>query len=214
MKTVGQILRKTRAQKEIPFEEVEAKTKIRAKYLKAIEDDDYHQIPGGIVVTKGFIKNYGEYLGLSSKNLLAAFRRDFGKDQKGQVLPRGIYKPLGKIGFSWTPRATIIASTLFLGCIFVLFLGYQFFLFLGPPRLQVTTPSENQIFKMLSIKVEGKSDGDAALYINKELISLDEQGNFSESINLIPGENIIRIEAVSRQGKKSVIERKVHYQFP
>jgi len=214
MKTVGQILRKTRAQKEISFEEVEAKTKIRAKYLKAIEDDDYHHLPGGIVVAKGFIKNYGEYLGLSSKNLLAAFRRDFGRDQKGQVLPRGIYKPLGKIGFSWTPRATIIASTLFLGCIFVLFLGYQFFLFLGPPRLQVTTPSENQIFKMLSIKVEGKSDGDAALYINKELISLDEQGNFSESINLIPGENIIRIEAVSRQGKKSVIERKVHYQFP
>jgi len=214
MKTVGQILRKTRAQKEIPFEEVEAKTKIRVKYLKAIEDDDYHQIPGGIVVTKGFIKNYGEYLGLSSKNLLAAFRRDFGKDQKGQVLPRGIYKPLGKIGFSWTPRTTIIASTLFLSCIFVLFLGYQFFLFLGPPRLQVTAPSENQIFKTPSIKVEGKSDGDAALYINKELISLDEQGNFSESINLIPGENIIRIEAVSRQGKKSVIERKVRYQFP
>ncbi len=214
MKTVGQILRETRTRKEISFEEVETKTKIRAKYLKAIEDDDYRQIPGGIVVAKGFIKNYGEYLGLASKNLLAAFRRDFGRDQKGQVLPRGIYKPIGKIGISWTPRATIIASTLFFGCIFVVFLGYQFFLFLGPPRLQVTIPSENQSFKMSSIKVEGKSDGDAALYINEELISLDEQGNFSESISLIPGENIIRIEAVSRQGKKSVIERRVKYQFP
>src|SRR4030042_6533927 len=138
MKTVGQILRETRVKKAIAFEEIEEKTKIRVKYLKAIENDDYYQLPGGKVVAKGFIKNYGEYLGLSSENLLASFRRDFGQEQKGQVLPRGIYKPLGKIGFSWTPRTTMVAMVLFSIGIFILFLGYQFFLFLGPPKLQVT----------------------------------------------------------------------------
>jgi cytoskeletal protein RodZ len=214
MKTVGQILKETRVKKAIDFEEVEKKTKIRTKYLQAIENDDYQQFPGGKVVAKGFIKNYGEYLGLSSKNLLASFRRDFGQEQKGQVLPRGIYRPLGRIGFSWTPKVTMVAVALFFFCIFLSFLGYQFFLFLGPPKLQLTTPSENQIVQESVIEVKGKSDNDASVYLNEALISLDEEGNFSELVNLTPGENLIRVEAVSRRGKKSVIERKVRYQFP
>ncbi len=214
MKTVGQILRETRVKGAIAFEEIEKKTKIRIKYLKAIESDDYHQLPGGKVVAKGFIKNYGEYLGLSSENLLANFRRDFGQEQKGQVLPRGIYKPLGKIGFSWTPRVTMVAIILFFIFIFILFLGYQFFLFLGPPKLQVTVPSENQVIQESVVEIGGRSDNDASVYINEALISLDEQGNFSELINLTSGENLIRIEAVSRRGKKSVIERRIYYQFP
>ena len=214
MKTVGQILKETRIKKEISFEEIEEKTKIRTKYLKAIENNDYDQIPGGMVVAKGFIKNFGEYLGLSSESLLAAFRRDFGKDQKGQVLPRGIYKPLGKIGFSWTPRTTIITSSFFFICIFILFLGYQFYLFLGPPKLQVITPSDNQIFQESIVEVRGNSDRDAVVYINEKLISVDEQGNFSEEISLSPGGNTILIEAVSRRGRKSIIEREIFYQFP
>jgi len=214
MKTVGQILRETRLKRAITFEEIEKKTKIRVKYLQAIENDDYRQLPGGKVVAKGFIKNYGEYLGLSSENLLASFRRDFGQEQKGQVLPRGIYRPLGKIGFSWTPRTTIIAISFFFICLFIAFLGYQFFLFLGPPKLQVTVPSENQVVQESVVEVKGRSDSDASVYLNEVLISLDEQGNFSEFINLTPGENLIRIEAVSRRGKKSVIERRIDYQFP
>lgn len=214
MKTVGQILRETRIKKAIELEEIEKKTKIRVKYLQAIENDDYPKLPGGKVVAKGFIKNYGQFLGLSTDSLLASFRRDFGQEQKGQVLPRGIYRPLDKIGFSWTPKTTIIAISFFLICLFVSFLGYQFFLFLGPPKLQVTIPLEDEVVRESVVKVEGRSDNDAVVYLNEELISLDEEGNFTELVNLVPGENLIRIEAVSRRGKKSVIERKIYYQFP
>ena len=64
------------------------------------------------------------------------------------------------------------------------------------------------------VEVKGNSDRDAVVSINEELINLDNQGDFSEEISLSPGENILRIEAVSRRGKKSVIERKIFYQFP
>jgi len=214
MKTVGQILKETRIKKEISFEEIEKKTKIRTKYLKAIENNDYDQIPGGMVVAKGFIKNFGEYLGLSSENLLAAFRRDFGKDQKGQVLSRGVDKHVGKMVGFWTPGATAMLSLGYFCLLFLIFLGYQFYLFLGPPKLQVATPSDNQIFQESIVEVRGNSDRDAVVYINEELISLDEQGNFSEEISLSPGGNTILIEAVSRRGRKSIIERKIFYQFP
>ena len=107
-----------------------------------------------------------------------------------------------------------IAVSLFLICIFALFLGYQFYLFLGPPKLQVVIPADNQIFQESVVEVQGRSDQDAVVYINKELINLDDQGNFSKETNLSPGENTVLIEAVSRRGRKSIIERKVFYQFP
>lgn len=214
MKTVGQILKEARVKKNLSLEEIEKEIKIRAKYLRAIENDDFTQIPGGEVVAKGFIKNYGEHLGLSSKSLLAIFRRDFGGEQKGPILPRGIYRPLDKIGFSWTPRATVIASIFFFIFFFTLFLGYQFFLFLGPPKLEVTSPQNNQIFQEAKIEVRGKSGLDAAVHVNGELVSLDEKGNFSDQISLKPGENVVRLEAVSRRGKKTTTEIKVYYQPP
>jgi hypothetical protein len=85
---------------------------------------------------------------------------------------------------------------------------------LGPPKLQVTNPSDNQIFQESMVEVRGNSDRDAVVYINEELINLDKQGNFSEEISLSPGGNTILIEAVSRRGRKSIIERKIFYQFP
>jgi transcriptional regulator with XRE-family HTH domain len=214
MKTVGQILKEARVKKGLSFEEIEKEIKIRAKYLKSIEKDDFKQIPGGMVVAKGFIKNYGEHLGLSSKNLLAVFRRDFGGEEKGLVLPRGIYRPLGKIGFAWTPKTTIIAGFLFFIFFFILFLGYQFFLYFSPPKLKVTSPLPNQVFMTSMIEVKGQSDQGAAVYVNGDLVSLDEQGNFSTPVSLKLGENTILVEAVSRRDKKAVVEREVRYQFP
>ncbi len=214
MKTVGQILKETRLEKELSLEEIEKKTKIRSQYLRAIESNDFSHIPGGIVVAKGFIKNYAEHLDLSSKNLLAIFRRDFGKEQRREVLPRGIYKPLDKIGFSWTPKTTAIVGTLIFIFFFVIFLVYQFFLFLGPPKLQIISPQENQVFQESMIEVKGRSDQDAVVYVNDQLVNLDEGGNFSDQVSLTPGENKIRVEAVSRRGRKSIIERKIFYQFP
>lgn len=214
MKTVGQILKEARVKKNLSFEEIEKEIKIRAKYLEAIEDDDFGQIPGGPVVIKGFIKNYGEHLGLSSKNLLAVFRRDFGGEEKGPILPRGIYRPLGKIGFAWTPKTTAVAAFLVFLCGFVIFLAYQFFLYFSPPQLKVTSPLPNQVFMNSVIEVKGQSEQGAAVYVNGDLVSLDEQGNFSIPVTLKLGENTILIEAISRRDKRAVVEREVRYQYP
>jgi len=153
-------------------------------------------------------------LDLSPQILKAVFRRDFGEGQQGQILPRGIYRPLGQIGFSWTPRLTAIAGIFFFLSLFILFLVYQFFLFFGPPQLRVISPQNEAVFQEQTIEIKGKTDRDAAVYINNELVSLDDKGNFAEDFSLTAGENKIRIEAVSRRGKKAIIERKVFFQFP
>lgn len=63
--TLGAILRERREAMGVSLAEVEIATRIRQKYLSAIESDEWHLLPGE-VVGRGFLRNYAEYLGLES----------------------------------------------------------------------------------------------------------------------------------------------------
>ena len=54
--------------------EVEARTKIRVKYLRAIESEEWDLLPGP-VYTKSFLRGYGDFLGLDSRMLVEEFER-------------------------------------------------------------------------------------------------------------------------------------------
>lgn len=69
MGIIGDELRIVREKKGLSLLDVEEGTKIRAKYLEAIENEDFDIIPGKVYI-KGFLKNYAEYLGLDSHELL------------------------------------------------------------------------------------------------------------------------------------------------
>ena len=60
----------------IDISEVEAQTKIRAKYLRAIENEEWDLLPGPIYA-KSFLRTYSDYLGLDSRMLLDEFKRRY-----------------------------------------------------------------------------------------------------------------------------------------
>ena len=60
----------------IDIGEVEAQTKIRAKYLRAIENEEWDLLPGP-VYAKSFLRTYADYLGLDSRMLVDEFRRRY-----------------------------------------------------------------------------------------------------------------------------------------
>lgn len=70
MSTPGEQLRAAREAKNLTLEDVERATRIRAKYLNALECDD-HKSLASPVQARGFLKNYAEYLGLNSNDLIA-----------------------------------------------------------------------------------------------------------------------------------------------
>ena len=76
MAEIGSILRETRMRARIDISEVEAHTKIRAKYLRAIENEDWDLLPGPVFVTS-FLKTYGDYLGVDSRPLIDEFKRRY-----------------------------------------------------------------------------------------------------------------------------------------
>lgn len=66
---LGDVLRERREAMGASLAEVEAATRIRQKYLAAIESDDWHLLPGEIV-GRGFLRNYATYLGLDPTELV------------------------------------------------------------------------------------------------------------------------------------------------
>src|SRR5882757_3693296 len=61
---------------KIDIAEVESATKIRAKYLRALENEEFALLPGTTFV-KTFMRTYAEYLGLDSQLLIEEYRVDY-----------------------------------------------------------------------------------------------------------------------------------------
>lgn len=88
----GEILRAEREKRGLSLTEVEAATKIRAKYLEALENDDYQEIPGEIYRI-GFLRNYARYLGLDSDALVESYKSLSG-DQVASATPPSLTEQL------------------------------------------------------------------------------------------------------------------------
>jgi cytoskeleton protein RodZ len=84
---VGKKLREARTRRKLTLEEVEAATKIRVRYLQAIENDDWEQLPGDIYA-RAFIRTYGRLVGLDGDRLAEEQRRSRGAARPGERLPR------------------------------------------------------------------------------------------------------------------------------
>ncbi len=76
MPDIGTTLREARMRARIDIGEVEAHTKIRAKYLRAIENEEWDLLPGPVYV-KSFLRTYGDYLGLDSRMLVEDYKRRY-----------------------------------------------------------------------------------------------------------------------------------------
>src|SRR3954453_12763538 len=84
---IGNSLRDARLRKELDFPELEQGTKIRAKYLRALEDETFDQLPGPTYV-KGFLRTYADYLGLDGQLYVDEYNVRYGMGE--EVLERRV----------------------------------------------------------------------------------------------------------------------------
>ena len=69
---IGQALKETRLGLEISLEQAAEETRIRLRYLQAMEDGDFGQLPSK-APERGFLRAYAEYLGLDTDTLNAEY---------------------------------------------------------------------------------------------------------------------------------------------
>lgn len=206
MRTVGEILKRAREEKSISLDEVVAATKIKKAFLESLEADDFQKI-SSVVSVRGFIKNYAEFLGLSSRSVLAVFRRDFNFIQEKEAFPGGFFKRIGRPGLHWSPKTTLILVIFMAFFALSAYLGYQYFSLIRKPSLELLQPQAGQQMLTGEVGVVGKADPDSTVTVNGHLVSLTSIGEFHFTLTLLPGENKVVVEATNRLGKKSRTER-------
>src|SRR6201997_5868369 len=86
MADIGTTLREARIRARIDISEVEARTKIRAKCLRAIENEEWDLLPGPVYV-KSFLRPSGDYLGLDSRMLVDDYKRRYERLSDHELRP-------------------------------------------------------------------------------------------------------------------------------
>lgn len=208
MRTVGQILKETRENKEISLEEVEKNTKIRIELLLALEKDDYKSLPPPTFV-QGFIKNYGKFLHLNTEKLLAVFRRDFEAKKHPPHVLESFSNPIETNVFRLTPSRVIAFLVTVAVISFFTYLWFEYRQYIGAPDLQVVSPKDQQTVEIPSVLVKGKTEPEVKVLVNNQEIDVDSEGNFQKEIKLSSPVNTLTISATGKFGQTAKVERVV-----
>jgi cytoskeleton protein RodZ len=86
MAEIGATLREARMRAHIDVSEIEAQTKIRAKYLRALENEEWDLLPGPTFV-KSFLRTYAEALNLDGKVLIEEYRLAYERSDDADFRP-------------------------------------------------------------------------------------------------------------------------------
>jgi len=207
MKTVGEILKSSREKHGFTVEQIAHFTKIQAKFITALEANQFANLPESAFV-KGFIRNYAQVVGRDPNMLLAVFRRDYGQDTRGKVVPRGLIQPINQPRLRWTPTFTIITGLTIIITLFLAYVIIQFRSLSNLPPLEITSPQEGSTVSVL-VTVEGKTQPQATITVNHQSVPVSDSGQFSHTISLSPGEHTILIEATNRSGKTKTLQRTI-----
>jgi hypothetical protein len=84
---IGNSLREARLRQGLEFPEIEYATKVRSKYLRALEDEQFEILPAQTYV-KGFLRTYAEYLGLDGQLYVDEYSSRFWINEDGTPSPR------------------------------------------------------------------------------------------------------------------------------
>ena len=215
MSRLGELLRQQREKRGITLDQAAADTRIREKFLKALEDGDLQSLPGA-VYTKGFLRNYADYLGLDDEELVVQFHEERGGQQAEPKRRYTTLKPIGSRSLVFTPAVLVPVVVLATILLFVGYLYYQFTSFAVAPALDVTEPATDAIAQDASFLVKGHTvpNGRVTIQIFPGPLTLADihpaaDGTFSAPVTLTAGSNHIVVEVLDPSGKVSRVNRSV-----
>ena len=139
MGELGQLLRATREDKDVTLEQVETTTRIREKYLVALEEAKYDDLPTPGLV-HGFLRNYATYLGLDVGEVESMYAKE---TSSRRLFEPGIFHPKD---ISLSPPRPLLKADLILGIVVTLVVvvtsGWTFWQYGWPLIRPTPTPTQ------------------------------------------------------------------------
>ena len=169
--------------------------------MEYIENGQYQKLPS-VSYAHGFVRNYALFLGLNEKDIIAIFKREFDEDKNVKVLPKSfdVDRQYNRSRFKIRSAGLLIVT------VFVLFFGFiiiQYRSAFLSPTLIIISPQNDSLINSSQITIQGKTDPDATVYVDKNEVSVDGSGNFSKTVNVFPGQTTIIIRSINRFQKET-----------
>jgi cytoskeletal protein RodZ len=199
MRKISDILKESREEKKLTLADVEATTHIKRRFLVAIEEGRFRDLPSESYAM-GFVKSYAQYLDIPTTRAVALFKREYAGD-KQEVIPEFRKK-------QHTYKKTKIFDSRFMliGFAAALIIGYialQYKSFILGPELVVTSPQNGSEIRSSIVEIRGKTDPYATVLIDNDDTYVSIDGTFKKSIYVFSGEKKISVVAKNRFGKMS-----------
>lgn len=204
--TLADKLKQSRLEQDKTLEEAAEATKIQIKYLEILEEGDYQKLPGDIY-SKAWLKLYGDFLGLQVSELLIDYKIEKNISDKLIKVSDSAVKSRNISPYNiLKPRVLKLLGVGLLILILLSYLGWEINNTISPPEILIFEPSNNSKTTESSIIIKGQTKPEVQLTINNELVLLDEEGQFSQVINLINGLNNLEISAKKKHSKTKIIK--------
>jgi hypothetical protein len=130
---IGNSLREARLRQGLDFPEIEQATKIRGKYLRALEEEQFDVLPAQTYV-KGFLRSYADYLGLDGQLYVDEFnsryvRGELEEEEEKPFRPSGGSGSVGRSS-SLQGKAVMLTVAIIAGLTVFVFAAWK----LGAPQ--------------------------------------------------------------------------------
>jgi cytoskeletal protein RodZ len=207
MTKIGAKFLELRVRKKLSLDEVSSATKIKKEFLEAIENGDFIDLPSS-TYAYGFVRNYAKFLGLNENQATALFRREFDSENSFEVLPQGLFKKENLT----SKKIRIGRNFILILGVFIFILSFIFFQYKDAvfnPNLQIVSPKDNQIIVGSDLDVKGSTSPNNTVYVDDQLVFVDEFGNFTKIITVFPGKTDVFIKVSNRFGKETQVDKHI-----
>ena len=198
---LGTVLRTAREARFIDLARVERDTKIRIRYLSALERGDYRDLPEPIYA-RGLLRNYGLYLGLDPEYLIDLYRLESGTAVERPAMPSARRPMAARQGRSLVVSSGAIAAAILtvLVVAFVVYLVGELVTFARTPDLRITDPAADVVgWEGDEYTIRGITEPNSTVTTDglrqNPTTTADAQGAFSVRVGLVPGANVITLVA-------------------
>jgi cytoskeletal protein RodZ len=201
---VGETLEAARERKGVDLYRAERDTKIRLRYLAALEDGDWDELPAP-VYTKGFLRNYAIYLGLEPDEILDRWREEMEQMRTATRVavappPMPLVEPGGR-RFTLSPALIVAGLVVVVIALFIGYLGIQFLRFVDVTEVALTYPTNViSTIDAQEVTLEGTAGRGANIAITGPdgqvyTTKAAEDGTWSQQVPLVRGRNNFTIVA-------------------
>lgn len=207
--SIGDKLKRARIRRKISVAQVEEATKIRDKFILALESDSWELIPSE-VYGRGYLERYAEFLQLPVEVIMKQYDRErtmYARSCKETQVELAPPARLRIPRFLLTPRFFVVVLVLvgLSGAGFELY--KQIRLFTADPFIHLVAPAEAKesspselIVSTNTLTFTGQTAIGAALDVNGRAVAVNDDGSFTTTVEVHTGANELVFTATNKHG--------------